>query len=46
MQIGSHINDWNLNEKELFPVFQAAEELNAAIFVHPWDMMGTDQMSK
>jgi aminocarboxymuconate-semialdehyde decarboxylase len=46
VQIGTHINQWNLNEPQLFPVFQAAEELGAAIFIHPWDMMGKDEMSK
>ncbi|MGI9545256.1 MAG: amidohydrolase family protein [Cyclobacteriaceae bacterium] len=46
VQIGTHINQWNLNEPQLFPIFQAAEELGAAIFVHPWDMMGKDEMSK
>ncbi|WP_444995925.1 amidohydrolase family protein [Aliikangiella sp. IMCC44359] len=44
VQIGSHINEWNLNAPELFDVFAAAQELNAAIFVHPWDMMGKEQM--
>jgi aminocarboxymuconate-semialdehyde decarboxylase len=46
VQIGSHVNDWNLNELALFPIFEAAEELGAAVFVHPWDMMGKDQMPK
>ena len=36
----------NLNAEELFPFFEAAEKLNAAIFVHPWDMMGKDKMNK
>jgi aminocarboxymuconate-semialdehyde decarboxylase len=45
-QIGSHVNDWNLSDPELFPVFEAAEALGAAIFVHPWDMMGQAKMSK
>jgi len=44
VQIGSHVNDWNLSHERLFPVFQAAEELGAAIFVHPWDMMGKERM--
>jgi aminocarboxymuconate-semialdehyde decarboxylase len=44
VQIGSHVNDWNLSAPELFPVFQAAERLGAAIFVHPWDMMGEAKM--
>jgi len=46
VQIGSHVNDWNLNAPELFPVFEAARELGASIFVHPWDMMGKEKMSK
>ncbi|MGX5175179.1 amidohydrolase family protein [Aliikangiella sp. IMCC44653] len=44
VQIGSHVNEWNLNAPELFAVFEAAQDLNASIFVHPWDMMGKDQM--
>jgi aminocarboxymuconate-semialdehyde decarboxylase len=46
IEIGSHVNDWNLNDEHLFPIFQAAEELGAAIFVHPWDMMGKERMNK
>ena len=46
VEIGSHVNDWNLNAEELFPFFEAAEKLEAAIFVHPWDMMGKDKMKK
>lgn len=46
VQIGSHVGDWNLDRAELFPVFQAAERLGAAVFVHPWDMMGEAKMQK
>jgi len=46
IEIGSHINDWNLDDEKLFPVYEAAEDLGAAIFVHPWDMMGKDRMPK
>jgi len=46
IEIGSHINDWNLNAPELFPFFEAAQDLGAAIFVHPWDMMGKEKMEK
>lgn len=46
VQIGSHINEWNLNEPALFPIFEAAQDLGAAIFVHPWDMVGKEQMNK
>jgi aminocarboxymuconate-semialdehyde decarboxylase len=46
IQIGSHVNDWNLNDENLFPVFQACQELDMCVFVHPWDMMGQDKMQK
>ncbi|GIV61640.1 MAG: amidohydrolase [Rhodothermaceae bacterium] len=46
VEIGSHVNDWNLSDPALFPVFEAAQDLGAAIFVHPWDMMGMDRMPK
>ncbi len=46
VQIGTHINDWNLDEPALFPVFQRAEELGAAVFIHPWDMLGQDRMDR
>jgi len=46
VQIGSHVNDWNLDAPELFPFFEAAAKLNAAIFIHPWEMMGETRMPK
>jgi aminocarboxymuconate-semialdehyde decarboxylase len=46
VQIGSHCNDWNLDAEELFPFFQAAADMDAAILIHPWDMMGTPSMPK
>ena len=46
VQIGSHVNEWNLNAQELFPFYQAAEKLGAAIFVHPWEMMGQEKMQR
>ncbi len=46
VQIGSHVNAWNLSAPELFPVFAAAERLGAAVFVHPWDMMGQERMQR
>jgi aminocarboxymuconate-semialdehyde decarboxylase len=44
VQIGSHINDWNLDAPEVFAVLEAAEALGACVFVHPWDMMGKERM--
>ncbi len=46
VQIGSHVNNWNLDEKELFPVYEALENLGMCLFVHPWDMMGQEKMPK
>jgi aminocarboxymuconate-semialdehyde decarboxylase len=47
VQIGSHVvDDWNLGSISLFPFFQAAERLGAAVFVHPWDMAGQERMQR
>jgi len=46
VQIGSHINDMNLDDDKLFPIFEAAQDLGAAVFVHPWDMMAKEKMQK
>ncbi|KAJ9088014.1 hypothetical protein DSO57_1027296 [Entomophthora muscae] len=46
VQIGSHVNNWNLDASELSPIFKTAEELDCVLFVHPWDMDMTDRMSK
>jgi aminocarboxymuconate-semialdehyde decarboxylase len=46
VQIGSHVNDWDLDHPALFPVFEAAQRLDAAVFVHPWDMLGKERMGR
>ncbi len=46
IQIGSNINGKNLNDDSFFPIFEAAADLGAAIFIHPWEMMGGDQIDK
>jgi len=46
VQIGSNVNGKNLNEAELFPMFEAASDLDMSIFVHPWEMMGENDMKK
>ena len=54
-QIGTHvdanppsgrIDTLNLDNASLQPVWNAAEQLGAAIFVHPWDMFGKERMPK
>lgn len=46
IQIGSNINDENLNEERFFPIFQACESLGMAVLVHPWNMMGQKNMQR
>jgi aminocarboxymuconate-semialdehyde decarboxylase len=46
IQIGSHVNDWNLNEPALFPIFEAMQELDMALFVHPWWWSAKTKMPK
>lgn len=46
IQIGSNINDENLSEGRFFPIFQACEQLDLAILVHPWNMMGEKSMQR
>jgi aminocarboxymuconate-semialdehyde decarboxylase len=46
VEIGTHINEWNLENENLIPFYEAAEEIGAALFVHPWDMMGRNSIEK
>ncbi len=54
VQIGSHVEcgpdpldeRWNLSDPRLFAVFETAARLGAAVFVHPWDMMGEARMQR
>jgi aminocarboxymuconate-semialdehyde decarboxylase len=46
IQIGSNIEDRNLNEPEFFPIFEACQDLGMAVMVHPWNMMGKRSMEK
>lgn len=44
VEIGTHVNGKNLDSPDLFDFFSAAQEMDAAIFVHPWDMLGGDRL--
>lgn len=46
VQIGTNVNQKNLGDPEFFEVFQACEKLGMAVFVHPWEMMGAQDMQK
>lgn len=45
-QIGTHVNGWNLDDEALEPFWQAANDLGASLFVHPWDMLGQSHMTR
>jgi aminocarboxymuconate-semialdehyde decarboxylase len=46
IQIGSNINGKNLSDPSFFPVFEAASDLDASIFIHPWDIPGRNQIDE
>jgi aminocarboxymuconate-semialdehyde decarboxylase len=46
LEIGSNVNQENLSEKRLWPFYEAAQKLGCALFVHPWQMIGTKEMEK
>ncbi|OSZ82007.1 2-amino-3-carboxymuconate-6-semialdehyde decarboxylase [Chitinophagaceae bacterium IBVUCB1] len=46
LEIGSNINNKNLSDPSFDPFWKAAEELGCCIFVHPWEMMGENDMQK
>ena len=46
VQIGSNINGLNLSDDRFFPFFEACERLSMAVMIHPWDMMGSEQMER
>ena len=46
VQIGSNINGLNLSEPIFIPLWEKIEELDMCVMVHPWEMMGEEQMKK
>lgn len=46
IEVGSHVGAHNLHEERFDPLWAKADELGAAVFVHPWDMMGMDTMPR
>ena len=46
VQIGTHVDGRNLDDPGVISVLECAADLGAAVFVHPWDMLGQDRMTK
>ena len=45
-QIGNHVGDRDLDDEGLITFLHHCAEEGAAVFVHPWDMMGGNRMAK
>jgi aminocarboxymuconate-semialdehyde decarboxylase len=46
VQIGTNVNGANLDDPGVFAVLQAAQDMGAAVFVHPWEMLGGERMPR
>jgi len=46
IQIGSNINKINLNDERFHSFFAACEAYGMALLVHPWEMMGEQDMQR
>lgn len=46
VQIGTNVNQLNLNEPQFFGFFSACEQLGMSVFIHPWEMMGEQFIQK
>ena len=46
VEIGSNINNKNLDHIRFHPFYEAVQDLDMPIFIHPWEMMGMSKMNK
>jgi len=46
VQLGSNINKQNLGDTIFNPLWAAIEALDMAVLIHPWEMMGQEDMKK
>lgn len=46
VQIGTHVGARDLDDPAIEAVLAAADALGAAVFVHPWDMLAPERMTR
>jgi aminocarboxymuconate-semialdehyde decarboxylase len=46
IEIGTNVNGRNLDDAGVCEILTAAAEIGAAVFVHPWEMLGRERMGK
>jgi Predicted metal-dependent hydrolase of the TIM-barrel fold len=46
IEIGTNINDKNLDDEVFYDIFSTCQDLSMAVFIHPWQMMGMSKMKK
>jgi len=46
VQIGTHVGDRDLDDHGIEAVLTAAEAMGASVFVHPWDMLAPERMTR
>ena len=44
VQVGTNVKGKALSDESFFPIYEAAQDFGAAVFVHPWDMLGQERM--
>ena len=44
IQIGTSVNDKNLDDRDFWPFFAKAQDLDIPMFVHPWKIGGTSPL--
>ncbi|MCM2534684.1 amidohydrolase [Neobacillus pocheonensis] len=46
IEIGTNINGKNLDDESFIDFFEMCEKWNVPLFVHPWETLGRDRLSK
>lgn len=44
VMIASHVGPKNLDHPDLFPFLEACQELDACVFIHPYEVLGSERM--